>query len=288
MKCWRTFSQKINNLFFVTPIDLSATEIDVIKEILLQLPKNQIIKCRQVCQRWKKIIDERSFWLDKEKRDGETYLRDLINSGNELFIKDYAFLSIKKPFNKNLLSPVNLNGYSDVQRHADPRWNFIGLGWRYASPPSFLDGHFHPDFQDLFSECQEVNTVYCEKYFHLNLLDHGISPEIVDTFRPPIIFSEYVAHEAETECTYFCQIFLWDGVDRSKELYYESKEIHFGVEQLQKWEKLELVLKSYPPGVRAVYVYIQSSIEIGIFGCKIAGSNLEVKMEESPPPVSKE
>ena len=54
----------------------------------------------------------------------------------------------------------------------------------------------------------------------------------------------------------------------------------------QKWQKVEVVMKSYPEGARFIRV-LSSGRDLqfwaGHYGPKIAGSSFMIKMEETPP-----
>uniref|UniRef100_A0A914RDI4 FBA domain-containing protein n=1 Tax=Panagrolaimus davidi TaxID=227884 RepID=A0A914RDI4_9BILA len=208
-----------------TVIDLSVANPDIIEAILLRLPGKEIIKCRKVCRKWNNITLSLSFWLSKEEYDGEKYIKSLINSGKSLLCEDYAILSVKKPFERNILFNSNPNGKNEVKKHADPRWNFSSPGWVYSSPPSFLPDNFHPEFDDLFDGCLETTSSRCDKTCIINIKEIGLSPHIMNLYRPPIIFSEWISNQTDCRSIYWATIRLLN--ERHQVIAVKEKEQRF-------------------------------------------------------------
>uniref|UniRef100_A0AC34GES4 FBA domain-containing protein n=1 Tax=Panagrolaimus sp. ES5 TaxID=591445 RepID=A0AC34GES4_9BILA len=96
---------------------------------------------------------------------------------------------------------------------------------------------------------------------------------MMDYFRPNIIFSEWVVNRADCGSKYHSSLAL---LDKSHRVVAEVKdERHFRRWHLQKWEKVTLQIRAYPPGVR--YIRVTSSGQDtqfweGHYGVKIAGS----------------
>uniref|UniRef100_A0AC35G8D6 F-box domain-containing protein n=1 Tax=Panagrolaimus sp. PS1159 TaxID=55785 RepID=A0AC35G8D6_9BILA len=268
-------------------MDLSEVNPEILEAIFLRFPKKDLVKCSQVCHLWKNIINTRSFWVAKEDYEGETYLRSLIDTRKPILGNDFALLSIKRPYERGLLVHENPDGKTPVTRNADPRWYFNdgGNGWRYQEPPSFIESHFHRDFKPIFDSCHETSYGTCSKYFDLSIKDLGLTPEVMDNFRPPIVFSEWVTNRSDCGCLYRSSIQLFN--ENRHRIAWERQELSFDQWQYQLWQKVEVVMQSYPPGARSIRI-LSSGRDLqfwnGHYGPKMAGCQLMIKMEETPPP----
>uniref|UniRef100_A0AC34G0G0 FBA domain-containing protein n=1 Tax=Panagrolaimus sp. ES5 TaxID=591445 RepID=A0AC34G0G0_9BILA len=158
--------------------------------------------------------------------------------------------------------------------------------WRYRAPPLFIRTRFHPEYKDLFDSCLETSYQTCSKYFDISIKELGLSPEIMDNFRPPIVFSEWVTNRSDCGCRYRSSIQLFD--ENRERLAWERQELSFNQWQYQRWQKVEVVMESYPPGARSIRV-LSSGRDLqfwaGYYGPKMAGCQLMIKMEETPLPI---
>ncbi|KAE9550078.1 hypothetical protein FO519_006710 [Halicephalobus sp. NKZ332] len=267
-------------------IDLSEANVDILESILLRCSKKELLLCREICSKWKTLIDSRPFWIAKEEFDGEQYINSLVDTKMPLLSSNFGKLSICRPFNHNLLSDKNPKGGNECEKHADPRWLFSngGNGWCYESPPQFLSEHFDPNFKPLFDSCFATSYRLCSKEMNVNLAKLGIDDDVLDEYRPPIVFSEWVTNRSDCGSLYRIRLELYD--ENHRILASEEKEITFNQWAFQLWQKVEIVLKSYPKGCRSLKVSSGSKdtqFWNGYYGAKIAGSELVIKMESSPP-----
>uniref|UniRef100_A0A914Q2E3 FBA domain-containing protein n=1 Tax=Panagrolaimus davidi TaxID=227884 RepID=A0A914Q2E3_9BILA len=182
---------------------------------------------------------------------------------------------------RNLLADSNPNGKNSVSQNADYRWDFVGP-WKYGTPV-FLHTHYDPEFEDKFDTCYETSCSNCKKTLTIDLNDIGMT-HIVNTFQPLITFSEWVVNRADCGSIYQSSIYLLDSSHRV--IAVEEGKTEFQQWQLQKWEKLELRIQSYPSETR--YIRIESSGKdtqfwAGHYGVKIAESELKIHFDDIPP-----
>uniref|UniRef100_A0AC34FJK4 F-box domain-containing protein n=1 Tax=Panagrolaimus sp. ES5 TaxID=591445 RepID=A0AC34FJK4_9BILA len=278
MNCFKgLFFKRKAILLAKNPVDLSKACPDVLREIFLRLPKKDIINCRKVCRKWNNATYGRQFWLAKEKYARERYLRRLIDSGTPLFSDNFAFLSIKRPFNRNLLATYNLYGEDEVTRNADPRWEFSS-GWRFIVAPLGL-GTIRAGFENKFNAGHEIYGEQATKSIKISIDDLGITPEAMDQFRPPIIFSEWLAVRTLSRNEVIVALLNV----KNKCVRLEAKDMSVNTYHgtgTKKWNHVEIVLKSYPVGVRTIAIAVR-----GGCGLITAGSRMEIKTEETPPPL---
>uniref|UniRef100_A0AC34Q3V8 FBA domain-containing protein n=1 Tax=Panagrolaimus sp. JU765 TaxID=591449 RepID=A0AC34Q3V8_9BILA len=106
----------------------------------------------------------------------------------------------------------------------------------------------------------------------------------MDNHRPPITFTEWVSHRSDCGSIYMMMLMLYDKDNKC--IAWEEQHISFVQWQNEKWHKMEITLKSYPPGGRVLRIYSagrDTQFWAGPYGSKIAGSQLFVSMEETPP-----
>uniref|UniRef100_A0AC35EZK7 FBA domain-containing protein n=1 Tax=Panagrolaimus sp. PS1159 TaxID=55785 RepID=A0AC35EZK7_9BILA len=191
----------------------------------------------------------------KEDYEGENYIRSLAGSGKPILANNFSCLSIKKPFERGLRVHENPNGLNEVTKHVDPRWVF------------------------------ENGDGTCSKYFDITIKELGLSLEIMDNYRPPIVFSEWVVNRSDCGCLYRSSIQLFN--ENRQRIAWERQEISFNKWQHQLWQKFEVAMQSYPPGARSIRV-LSSGRDLeywqGHYGPKMAGSQLIIKMDETPLP----
>uniref|UniRef100_A0A7E4ZX63 FBA domain-containing protein n=1 Tax=Panagrellus redivivus TaxID=6233 RepID=A0A7E4ZX63_PANRE len=267
--------------------DLSHCNRDVLEAILLRVPKKTLIsQCTAVCRQWNKLLNSRAFWLAKEEYDGEDYLRKLLVRDHvyDQDDLDYGQLSLLKPFDRNLLSDHNPDG-DKVTKHCDPRWEFNSkYQFRYMSPPSFFEFRFAPDFEPMFDGCYELSYQSACRVFDSSFKELGVSDEIMDKYRPPITFTEYVAHRADCGARYFLRAFIND--ENGTMIEHKTDTVVFEQWQLQKWVKKTVTFSGYPAGVRRVHIESggkDTQFWAGFYGPKIAGSSLVIGFEASNP-----
>uniref|UniRef100_A0A914QY81 FBA domain-containing protein n=1 Tax=Panagrolaimus davidi TaxID=227884 RepID=A0A914QY81_9BILA len=258
-----------------SPFDWSTANPEILKQILLRLSKNEIVKCRQICKSWKATTYGRSFWIEKEEYDRESYLKELAEIGKPFLGNDFAILSIRRPFNRNLLATGNPEGKNNIARNADRRWEF-SRNWIFQSPPLFLDGWFSEEFEDLFDGCYETTYGWSDKVLSFDLRETGLTADVFDNQRPRIFFSEYFANRSDSECVFVMIISLLN--EKNEHIAGDQKRVEIPEYQLQKWQKFEVCVESYPPGA----CYVNVKIMAKGYGCKVARSHLEVRMEETP------
>ena len=264
-------------------IDLSTVNPEILEAIFLRFPKDDLVNCRRVCKLWNEIIKARSFWIAKEDFEGENYLRTLVDTGKPLFEGDLALISIRKPFEREFLKNENPKGKTTVAQHADARWKFKngGNGWIVESPPGFIN-KFHPEYTPMFDTCLVTSYRICSKEMAFIIDNVGLTHPIVDNYCPPLVFSEWVINRADCGCIYQSSITLYDSQRRV--LAEETKELSFAYGDQQKWQKVEVVIKSYPPGVRIIRLYSSGKdlqFWAGHYGPKIAGSSFMIRMENT-------
>uniref|UniRef100_A0AC35G659 FBA domain-containing protein n=1 Tax=Panagrolaimus sp. PS1159 TaxID=55785 RepID=A0AC35G659_9BILA len=239
-----------------SPFDWSKANPEILKQILLRLSKNEIVKCRQVCKTWRTTTYGRSFWIEKEQYDRESYLKELVETGKPFLGNDFAILSIRRPFNRNLLATGNPEGRNNIARNADHRWEF-SRNW-------------------IFHRCYETTYGWSDKVLNFDLRETGLTADVFDNQRPRIIFSEYFANQSGSECIFAMIISLLN--EKNEHIAGDQKRVENPEYQLRKWQKFEVCVESYPPGA----CYVNVKIMANGYGCKVARSRLEIRMEETP------
>lgn len=97
--------------------------------------------------------------------------------------------------------------------------------WLYEEPPSFFNDRFDPEFQPLFNSALSTSFQLCTKKMDLDMESLGIDIEVLDNFRPPIVFSEWVSHRSDCGAMYRMGLRFYDVRDVC--LASEQQEISF-------------------------------------------------------------
>ncbi|KAF8794543.1 F-box only protein 17 like protein [Argiope bruennichi] len=172
---------------------------DLLIDILSYVPAEDLIKnCRLVCKDWKSIVDGHSVWKLKCKREKKCIPSiSLRNIPNHYYEKIY----IHDPYGKNLIQ--NPYGEEGLAKWVITRNR--GDGFIIENPPAGAE----PVPQEVGSQSCFATTYYpCMKHQLIDLLENGISEEILQVETTKIKIGEWFAARFDCASEYHLYVAL--------------------------------------------------------------------------------
>lgn len=219
-----------------------------ILSLILSYVDDDILKYSLVCKSWYNIIKSFSFWAQKyEKRYGK--------KAKKLPWHLYYSLMYTNFFDTNLLkNTCGENGYK--------QWVIVknyGDEFRIEKPPCGADAL--PNSNDFYGNksCFATSYYECSKKQTITLINRPIHSVILNTYKPEIYVSEWVAGRFDCGCTYTMTCTLCDKLDE----VIDEKEAKFTVEQWmgKAWTKVQLYIIIYDnKSLFKKLIYLQVSI----------------------------
>lgn len=215
---------------------------EMLMEILCHADCKTLLNCQLVCKHWNRLMNK--VWHMKT----EQTLGKPFPWNDRIPWSVYYFACTKKPYERNLIK-----NHSGAYGLAD--WKLLlngGDRWKVEEPPvgvQELQEMADPMFENR-QICFTTSFQRCNKEQKIDLTREGIHPYILDTYRPPIVVSEWYSCRWDCPAVYELGVELL-GIDNELIDEFVFKDILIGEKQ-NEWLKVSHVFENYGPGLRII------------------------------------
>jgi len=247
---------------------------ELVSHILTLEDVETLKTCRLVCKRWNTLISNCFFWKHKTLSESKHWPHVPIKEGIPWMF--YASIYYHQPLERNLIK--NPSG-RELLKH----WKVLSEGGdKFAVERPPVGAEKVPPEADLENEvdnsCFVTSYHSCSKEQVINLSDFNcLSPEVIDEFKPRIVFTDWFAGRFDCGCVYECQFILLDKHKKIIDKFEQRKTIKKC--QRSQWHKVTYSFANYPDGVRFVKLYhggMDSKFWAGHYGVKLTGSSIKI------------
>jgi len=246
---------------------------EIVTHILCLEDVETIKTCRLVCKNWNALISNRYFWKKKALVESKHWPN--VPLDNTIPWTLYANIYLNEPFERNLIK--NPCGKKKLEN-----WSILSEGgdkFTIEQPPSGSEKIPHDANleNDLDDSCFATSFHSCSKEQTIQLSRLGLTPEVMDDYKPCITFTDWYAGRFDCGCVYECQFLL---LDKSKKII-EKFEHRTTIKQWQgnTWHKVSHRFTDYSAGVRFVKFYhggMDTQFWAGHYGVKLTGSSIKI------------
>uniref|UniRef100_V5GSZ5 F-box only protein n=1 Tax=Anoplophora glabripennis TaxID=217634 RepID=V5GSZ5_ANOGL len=289
----------VNKFQFMSPFEDDSTNglyfndiylpEEIIANILSHVPPKDVLKLTRVCKKWCNIVKSENFWM-------HVYNRHHSKAKKLPWYVYYCYFTTNNF--ENLLK--NGNGQEQYKH-----WKIIknfGDKFTIEDPPTGADPLplGVPDFNG-HTSCFATSFQDCNKIQIISLKNKRLLRYILNKFNPHIYASEWVTGRFDCGCTYrlvlkgykesFNEEELDDFSDEEDEsntnaLFYLATGTNVEQWQGRQWEKVEVLVKEYPPDV-AVLIFEHEGSDTqfwkGHYGSKMAGGVVKIVFDSIHP-----
>ncbi|KAF4110655.1 hypothetical protein G5714_007686 [Onychostoma macrolepis] len=213
----------------------SVVPLDVVEEILLNLPAHQVVQvCQLVCHEWKELVDSAAHWRERCKREGlQPYDASRPPEDWRLF---YFLSNFRRNLLMNSRADDGLQGWEMVQNGGN-RW----ATERNRKP--------FPD--NTVTTCFVTSNGLCSKEQLIDLKKEGYSDAFMDQLQPHIKISDWYTRLSDYGSRYQLSVELLDQEKNPVSTYHPYKVV-FQQGDDYPWCQMTYVFKNYGPGVRFI------------------------------------
>ncbi|XP_033987751.1 F-box only protein 6-like [Trematomus bernacchii] len=226
--------------------------LEILEEIFLNLPPGEVVRvCRVVCHQWKEVVDSKSLWKERCRREG--YNLSDTSKNPEDWRLFYFLCKQRRNLLKNPRGEEELSGWLILNND----YRCFRYGGRFGGLDGFGGNRWavhairepHPD------ETVQKNFVtsynMAKKSQLIDLEKEGYSPSFMDHFQPDIRISDWYAPRCDCGCIYEIRAELLNEKKRPIQTFApEIVEFTYGSDE--RWNEMAHVFKNYGPGVRYV------------------------------------
>ncbi|KAL1449818.1 hypothetical protein WDU94_002291 [Cyamophila willieti] len=270
---------------------------EVLEVILSHVEIRTLLACHRVCKKWKTLIETHVLKV-KAQQAGYTQGMDTVTKNSTPWTMWFLMLSPSSPFMCNLVkNPCGHNKLGD--------WDILssgGDGWKREEGPIGFGGdnsHLpHENKMRNYWQTKEKQEEYCfatsygvcAKQQLISLARTKTMADIIDKFKPIIVYRDWYCRRADCGSRYKLKVCLLDEKKEPLAFHVHATSI----DELN-WQKVENKFENYPPGVRYVLFHhegVDSQFWRGHYGSKMtqstvflipSGIQYEISMENNLP-----
>ncbi|KAM8927601.1 F-box only protein 6-like [Pelodytes ibericus] len=242
---------------------------DALLEILAAVPSRVLIgHGRQVCTKWRSLIDSSALWLLKCQKMG------YINNGFIQNPMDWKMFFWKAKLRRNLLSnPRASRGFKSWIIDEDG-----GNHWKVEKMPG-QDGQKFPDYKVR----KYFVTSYrpCKKSQLIDLRKMGYRDHFIDLMQPDIVVKDWFAPRMVSGAKYELLVQL---LSKHKKVLKEfhPKPVYMDSGNDGQWQQIKYTFRDYGHGVR--YIFFQHGghdqvLWAGWYGVRVTNSSVSLELD---------
>lgn len=253
-------------------VDLNPLPDELLVLILSWVPGQVLVtRCRLVCQRWRDLIDRPTLWMLKLKRDPAK--RDLLEAAlkvtGHLPQIEWCRLAVLEPFGRNLIK-------NPCGREQLLHWEIQhgGNGWTVEESRDFVEG---AETQTCFASSYQC----CTKWQVVDLLKEGLWEDLLDTYQPDIIISDWWGAREDCGCCYEISVSLLAANKRLVIAEFNLQPDPVPQWSDAKYQQVSYIFQNYGPGVRYVrFMHKGQDTQFwaGHYGARVTNSTVRVKI----------
>ncbi|XP_070619839.1 F-box only protein 27-like [Erythrolamprus reginae] len=244
--------------------DWGRLPVEVLAQALSWLPPETLAtRCRLVCRRWRDLLDGPAVWALQWRR--EPALRPALRAAARCPRPPWARLAVQRPLGRNLLrNPCGTEQF----RHWRSR-----DGWNLEANRSPVEG---AEAQTCFAS----TYWWCEKEQVIDLLKEGLWPDLMDTFQPDIVVSDWWGSCEDCGCVYELYVALLAANKRKVIRVFEAKPEPIPQGNDASYQKVTHTFRGYGRGVRYVRFKHRgkdTQFWAGHYGARVTNSSVVVQ-----------
>uniref|UniRef100_A0A8C8RP30 F-box protein 27 n=1 Tax=Pelusios castaneus TaxID=367368 RepID=A0A8C8RP30_9SAUR len=248
------------------PCCLDLLPDELLVQILSWVPGRALLtRCRQVCRRWRDLLDAPTVWRLRCERRGQ---RAALAAARLCPPPLWSRLDLLEPFGRNLIrNPCGEGGFT--------HWKVRngGDGWQVGE-------NCHPVEGASAQTCFISSYTWCLKWQVIDLLKEGLWEELLDTYQPEIYISDWWGARQDCGCKYSIHIKLLAADQKTL-----IAEFQASPEPIQQWNdalyhQVSHTFRKYGSGVRYVSFFHRgkdTQYWAGHYGARITNSTVMVK-----------
>lgn len=242
--------------------DLFTVPVDILEEIFLNLPPNEVVNvCRLVCRVWKDVADSESLWRERCRRER---FRIPAVPQTPTDWRMFYFLCIKR---SNLLknsAAENKMGNWQILENGGDNWNIEDVMVPHPNKG------VRKNFVTSYGKCIKSQLI--------DLAAEGYSPSFMDYFQPDIKISDWYAPRSDCGCKYEIHVELLNQRKKPVETF-APETIYFEQWNDQQWNQMTHTFQNYGPGVRYIrftHGGKDTQFWAGWYGIRVTDSSVEI------------
>lgn len=236
--------------------------VDILEEILLNLPPDQVVLvCRLVCRQWKEVADSESLWKERCRREGYP-LPDV-----STIAKDWRWFYFLCKKRRNLLK-------NPRAEHNMKNWQIIENGGQNWKIENVMAPHPNETVQKNFV----TSFGMCKKSQLIDLAKEGYHPLLMDHLQPDIRISDWYAPRWDCGCLYEIQVELLNQKKMPIKKF-APETVYFEQWNDQQWNQMTHVFQNYGPDVRYIrftHGGKDTQFWAGWYGIRVTDSSVEI------------
>ncbi|XP_032083530.1 F-box only protein 27-like [Thamnophis elegans] len=223
------------------PPDWPRLPNEVLALILSWLPPETLAtRCRLVCRRWRDLLDGPAVWKLQWRR--EPAMRAVLQAASRCPRLQWSRLAVLRPLGRNLVrNPCGRVRHWSVQCEF-PGWND---GWNLEENRAPLEG---AEDQTCFASSFE----WCQKEQVIDLLKEGFWQDLLDTYQPDIVVSDWWGGCQDCGNEYELYVALLAANKKRKIGVFEAKPNPRPLSMDPSYQKVTHTFRQYGPGVRYI------------------------------------
>ncbi|KAI9516134.1 hypothetical protein NQZ68_018979 [Dissostichus eleginoides] len=229
--------------------------LEILEEIFLNLPPGEVVRvCRVVCHQWKEVVDSKSLWKERCRREG--YQLSDTSRNPEDWRLFYFLCKQRRNLLKNPRGEEELSGWLILNND----YRCFRYGGRFGGLDGFGGNRWavhgirepHPD--ETIQKNFVTSYTMAKKSQLIDLEKEGYSPSFMDHFQPDIRISDWYAPTGDCGCIYEIRVELLNEKKRPIQTFApEIVELKYGSDE--RWNEefdlplliLEEIFLNLPP-----------------------------------------
>ncbi|KAM3829427.1 F-box only protein 27 [Vipera latastei] len=250
---------------------------EVLALILSWLPPETLAtRCRLVCRRWRDLVDGPAAWQLQWRR--EPSMRAALEAARRCPRLRWSRLGVLRPLGRNLVrNPCGTEQFRHWAVHCEfPEWND---GWSVVNNWRPLEG---AEAQTCFAS----SFRWCQKEQVIDLLKEGFWQDLLDTYQPDIVITDWWGGCQDSGCVYELSVALLAANKRKKIDLFEAKPDPIPNGNDAAYHKVTHAFRRYGCGVRYVRFRHRGKdtrFWAGHYGARVTSSSVVIQFSSESP-----
>ncbi|XP_070806331.1 F-box only protein 27-like isoform X1 [Pituophis catenifer annectens] len=251
------------------PPDWPRLPNEVLALILSWLPPETLAtRCRLVCRRWRDLLDGPAVWKLQWRR--EPAMRAALEAAGRCPRLRWSRLAVRRPLGRNLVrNPCGRDHFQHWTVQI-PGWND---GWNVEESRAPLEG---AEAQTCFAS----SFGWCQKEQMIDLLKEGFWRDLLDTYQPDIVVSDWWGGRQDCGCEYELYVVLLAANKKRKIDVFEAKPDPIPQWNDASYQKVTHTFRRYGPGVRYILFRHRgkdTQFWAGHYGARVTNSSVIIR-----------
>ncbi|XP_058052477.1 F-box only protein 27-like [Ahaetulla prasina] len=258
------------------PPDWARLPNEVLALILSWLPPETLAtRCRLVCRRWTELLDGPAVWKLRWRR--EPAMRAALQAAARCPRLRWSRLGVLRPLGRNLVrnpcgreKPGSLP--ADQFRHWTVQCEFP-CRWKVEENRARLEG---AEAQTCFASSFQ----WCQKEQVIDLLKEGFWQDLLDTYQPDIVVSDWWGGRQDCGCKYELYVVLLAANKKRKIDVFEAKPDPIPQWNDASYQKVTHTFRRYGTGVRYILFRHRgkdTQFWKGHYGARVSNSSVVIQ-----------